>query len=83
MGKDSKLLERILAGRSDANIGFPDLRRLLISFGFEERVRGSHHIFRKTGIAEKLNIQRSGDKAKPYQVRQVRETLIRNGLVGK
>lgn len=40
----------------------------------EERIRGSHHMFRKTGVEEKTNLQREGSKAKAYQVRQVRAT---------
>ena len=43
--------------------------------GFEERIRGSHHIFRRADIEERLNLQRDGAKAKPYQVRQVRNVI--------
>ena len=39
--------QRVLSGRSDANIRFDDLRTFLLRLGFVERVRGSHHIFRK------------------------------------
>jgi len=75
-----KLLLRILRGRSDANIGFDELRQLLLDLGFEERVRGSHHIFVRPGVEELVNLQRSGSKAKPYQVRQVRAVITRQGL---
>jgi hypothetical protein len=70
MGKSDKLLERILHGASDANIDFEDLCRLLRRLGFEERVRGSHHVLRMQGVEERLNLQESGAKAKakPYQV---------------
>ncbi len=50
--------------------------------GFEERIRGSHHIFRKEGISEKINLQKDGNKAKPYQVRQVRTILLKYKLMG-
>jgi predicted RNA binding protein YcfA (HicA-like mRNA interferase family) len=40
-----KLLERVLSGRSDANIRFDDLRNLLARLGFGERSRGSHPFF--------------------------------------
>ena len=63
MDKYEKLLEQILRGASDANIPFEDLRHLLIRLGFEERIRGSHHSFRREGIAEKPNLQREGNKA--------------------
>ena len=72
MGKHSKLIDKIIRGTSDANIPFDDLRGIFIHLGFDERIRGSHHIYRREGIEEKLNLQRSGNKAKPYQVRQVR-----------
>jgi len=48
--------------------------------GFEERTRGSHHIFRKSGIEERINLQRDGRKAKPYQVRQVRGVIVKHRL---
>ena len=82
MVKHEKTLVKVLRGGSDANIGFDDLRGLLLHLEFEERVRGSHHIFFKSGIEELINVQRSGSKAKPYQVKQVRAVLTRHGLGG-
>ncbi len=61
----------------DAAIRFDDLCRLLADLGFDMRVRGSHHIFRKAGIDEKINLQREGSHAKPYQVRQVRNVPVK------
>ena len=72
--------ERVLSGQADANIRFDDLRSYLLQLGFAERVRGSHHMFRKAGVPELINLQRSGAEAKPYQVRQVRQTVLRHGL---
>ena len=83
MGKYEKLLNQILRGSSDSNIAFDDLCQLLRRLGFEERVRGSHHNFRKPGIEEKINLQRDKGKAKTYQVRQVRTILVENGLIGE
>ena len=80
MGKYEELLQQILAGKADRNIRFDELRQLLIRLGFEERIGGSHHIFRKTGVEERINIQRDGDIAKPYQVRQVRNVILRYKL---
>ena len=78
--RGSELRQSILSGQSDANIRFDDLRYFLLRLGFAERVRGSHHIFRKEGVRERLNIQRDGSHAKPYQVRQVRQAVLRNRL---
>jgi hypothetical protein len=82
MATYDRLLRQILRGTSDANISFDELRRLLRRLGFEERIRGSHHIFRKPGIEEKLNLQRDDGKAKVYQVRQVRAVILKYRLGG-
>jgi len=83
MGKYEKLLQQILRGTSDANISFDDLCQLLRHLGFEERTRGSHHLFRRQGIEEKINLQRDDGKAKAYQVRQVRTVILRYRLGGE
>ena len=77
-----KTLSVILSGRSDANINFNELVRLLRSLGFDERVRGSHHIFTHSGIVEIVNLQPKGSKAKAYQVKQVRGILLKYKLGG-
>ena len=76
-----KTLNRVLRGTSDANIGFDDLRNLLRHLGFAERIRGSHHIFIRDGVAEILNLQPKAGKAKAYQVRQVRGVIVAYALV--
>jgi hypothetical protein len=83
MGVHDKLLEKILRGTSDANIAFEDLCQLLRHLGFDERTRGSHHLFRKSGITELINLQREGSNAKVYQVRQVRAVLLTYRLAGE
>lgn len=80
MGKYKKLIFQILRGTSDANIVFSDLINLLQYFGFEMRVKGSHHIFRRRDIEEKPNLQKEGSKAKPYQVKQVRNIILKYKL---
>jgi hypothetical protein len=80
VGKYEELRLRILEGRSDANIHFDELRNLLQWLGFGERIRGSHHIFRKQGVRELINLQQEGRQAKVYQVRQVRQVILRYGL---
>lgn len=80
MGKHEKLLVKILRGTSDKNIEFEALRSLLLKLGFEERIRGSHHILTKEGIEDILNIQPKSGKAKPYQVKQVRNVVVKYQL---
>jgi predicted RNA binding protein YcfA (HicA-like mRNA interferase family) len=80
MSKAHKIHALILSGSSDANIDFNDLRRLLANYGFDERIKGSHHIFTKDGVEEIINLQPLGSKAKTYQVRQVRNLILKYKL---
>jgi hypothetical protein len=59
-------------GQSDTEIAFDELCSLLKRFGFQVRVRGDHYIFSKVGIEEIINLQPVNAKAKPYQVKQIR-----------
>lgn len=81
MGKIEKIIEKILRGTSDKNFSFNDLCQILHYFKFEERIKGSHHIFFKEGINEILNLQPKEAKAKPYQVKQVRDIIIKYSLL--
>lgn len=83
MGKVEKLLFQILRGTSDANIRFDDVCHLLTHLGFEMRTKGSHHIFRMTGVEERINLQKDGNKAKPYQIKQVRNVILKYKLGGE
>ena len=83
MNQSDRLLLRILGGTSDANIPFDGLCQLLRRLGFDARIRGSHHIFTKEGIEEILNIQPKGRHAKPYQVKQVRQIILKYRLRGQ
>ena len=81
MGRLDKLLEKILRGTSDSNIPFEPLCNLLKKSGFLMRVkRSSHHIFTKADVEEIINLQPKDQKAKPYQVKQVREIIIKYKL---
>ncbi len=71
-----KVLLQVLSGTCDASIRFDDLCHLLERLGFDKRVRGSHHLFRKPGLAARVNLQRDGAHAKPYQVKQVRAIIL-------
>jgi hypothetical protein len=75
-----RVLQQVLSGASDANVRFEDLRSLLASVGFAERIRGDHHIFSAAGVTEILNIQPRGSMAKPYQVKQARAVIVRYKL---
>ncbi len=84
MSRQQRFLARVLSGTADRNIRFADLRALLVTLGFAERTRGSHHIYTRTGVVEILNLQpRDGGLAKPYQVRQVRDTIVKYKLASE
>ena len=66
----AKTVEKLLHGESDANVRFDEVCHLLQAKGFRMRTQGSHHIFTRPGVRERLNLQREGAHAKPYQVRK-------------
>jgi len=73
---------RILNGASDKNIKFDELLLVLNKFDFEYRVKGSHYIFYKKNVVEIINLQSDKNgKAKPYQVKQVREIILKYKLM--
>ena len=77
MTKIDKLTTKILNANSDNNISFLELCNLLENFGFTSRTKGSHHIFYHKSIPEIINLQAEGNKAKAYQVKQVRELILK------
>jgi predicted RNA binding protein YcfA (HicA-like mRNA interferase family) len=78
---NKKILNKILSGLSDKDIRFSDLRKLLLSLGLSERIKGDHHIFTRPDILEIVNLQPLKDgKAKAYQVMQVRNLILKYKL---
>lgn len=82
MSRRTKVMQQILSGASDANVSFADMRTFLKALGFEERIKGGHHIFAQKGVPEILNLQPKGSNCKPYQVKQVRDAIVRHGMGG-
>jgi len=80
MGKYDKLRQRLLSGTSDADIAFSELCQLLKRLGFNGRIRGDHRIFTKNGVPDIINLQPKGNKAKAYQVKQVRNLILKYRL---
>ena len=80
MSKHEKKLQAILRGTSDTNIQFSDLCAVLEILGFQCRKKGDHHIYFKEGIQEIINLQPKGSMAKPYQVKQVRNIILKYKL---
>lgn len=82
MGQSEKLLFKILSGTNDNSLKFSDLQRMLEILGFNCRIRGDHFIYTRDDIEEIINIQPKGNKAKPYQVKQVRNLILKYTLGG-
>ena len=69
-----------MSGRSDSNIRFTDFRNWILSYGFIERIKGDHYVYKRNDIIERIVIQPLGNKAKAYQVRQVGNLFNKYGL---
>ena len=82
MSQYEKLLLKILLGNQDSSISFAELQKVLDVLGFQCRIKGDHFVYTKDGIPEIINIQPKGNKAKAYQVKQVRNIIIKYKLGG-
>lgn len=80
MATAEKLFHSIMCGTQDKNIKFRDLQKLLNILGFECRIKGDHFIYYYNKLPENINIQPSGSMAKAYQVKQVRDYLLKYHL---
>lgn len=72
-----KILIDVMSGTKDNNIRFADLQKLLATLEFQCRIKGDHFIYTKEGIDEIINIQPDKNKAKAYQVKQVRNIILK------
>ena len=58
------------------NVLFKDLLLLCESYFGKPRITGSHHIFKTTWPGDpRINIQKDGKMAKPYQVKMVKKAI--------
>jgi predicted RNA binding protein YcfA (HicA-like mRNA interferase family) len=80
MGQYGKLVQRILSGRQDKSILFSEAVSLLQRIGFSMRIKGSHHILSREGIDEIINLQPDDSKVKAYQVKQIRDIMVKYQL---
>lgn len=82
MSKYQKLFMQIMSGTQDSNISFADLQKILTLLGFTVRIKGDHFIYFKDSVEEIINIQPVGNKSKPYQVKQVRNIILKYRMGG-
>jgi len=78
---NKKVYESVMSGKSDNNIKYTDFQNLIIDLGFEfKRQKGSHEMYYHHSIREFMNIQKKANRAKDYQVKQLREIIIEHNL---
>jgi predicted RNA binding protein YcfA (HicA-like mRNA interferase family) len=75
-----QLFWSVISGSKDKNIKFAELQKLLEALGFHCRIKGDHFIYWKDGVSEIINLQPDGNMAKPYQVKQVRNLILKYRL---
>ena len=66
--------DMVMSGKSDNNIRFND------SLNFGYRVKGDHFIYYRDDIPEIINMQPRGNKAKGYEVKQIRLLFRQYGI---
>jgi hypothetical protein len=80
MTRRSKLLQKALA--DPATLRFQELCNLALQLGFlHDRTKGSHFIFKCSGLLRPLNFQDVDGLAKAFQVKQLLAAARELGLI--
>lgn len=69
---NKKIYDKIMSGNSD--------NKMFLSMNFVERIKGDHFVYKHNDIPEGIVIQPLGNKAKAYQVKQIRNLFNKYGL---
>ena len=81
MAINKRVYEAVKSGRSDHSIRFNDFTKLIVDLGFNlVGQEGSHRNYRHDGLRIKISVQPDGNMAKAYQVRQLRNIIIKHNL---
>ena len=82
MSRWNRFRQRLLSRQADNNIDFADLCHYVELLGFVAHPDndGSHNVYGKEGVAEIINLQPDRSSAKAYQVRQVRNLIVKYDL---
>jgi len=80
LSQQEKILLKVVSGDHDRSMKFHELQKRLYMLGFQCRVKGDHFIYWREDVDEIINIQPDGNMAKPYQVRQIRNIILKYGL---
>jgi len=80
---NKKIYNAVKSGQSDNNIKYTDFQLLIVDLGFEFKHQdGSHRFYAHKLYEIVMNIQPDGNKAKGYQVRQLRYLIKKYNLEG-
>jgi predicted RNA binding protein YcfA (HicA-like mRNA interferase family) len=80
---NKKIYNAVISGKSDNNIKYTDFQNLIVGLGFEfQHQEGSHRFYAHKIYPAIMNIQPDGNKAKGYQVRQLRSLIKKFNLKG-
>ena len=77
-----RLLRTVLHRGSDAIIRLSDPCARMVTPESEERIRRKHHTVCQAGVVEIVNLQGRGGRVRRYQVRQVRQRMLKYCLLG-
>lgn len=77
MSTSEKIYFEVMSGTKDNSIRFSEIQKLLDILHFTCRIKGDHFIYYKEGVEEIINIQPNGNKAKAYQVKQIRNIILK------
>ena len=74
MSKLEKLIQKIFARQQ---VSYSDAEKILLGLGYELKIRGSHHVFRKDGY--KHVTIKTRPQLLPYQLKDLEEALKDHG----
>ncbi|KKP26589.1 MAG: hypothetical protein UR14_C0001G0093 [candidate division TM6 bacterium GW2011_GWE2_31_21] len=78
VSKAEKLIQKIFARQQ---ISYKDAEKILFELGYELKVSGSHHVFRKAGYKH-VTLKRR-PQLLPYQITDLQEVLRDHGIEEK
>jgi len=73
MGSLDKIIQKVL---DNNQISYKDAERILLSLGFQLKITGSHHVFRKPGTPYNVSLKKRPQLLR-YQVKIIRKILMK------
>ena len=79
MSSLEKLIQKVLAGKK---ISYKDAEKILLGLGFNFKITGSHHVFRKFGSSYNISLKKRPELL-AYQIKMLQEVLLNHGYKKK